>query len=68
MCIKKIVINNENSFRHQCIDCAISASVKYVVSNDKHYNILKQIPFPKVEVITIQEFLLELQKPLSLQP
>jgi uncharacterized protein len=42
------------------VDCAIAAGVKYVVSNDKHYNILKHIAFPKVEVITIQAFLAQL--------
>jgi uncharacterized protein len=50
------VDEDDNKF----VDCAISAGVKYVVSNDKHYKILKQIPFPKVDVITVEEFLEEL--------
>lgn len=44
------------------VDCAIAANVKYVVSNDKHFRILKNIDFPKVTVITIDEFLKELQE------
>lgn len=44
------------------VDCAISARVKYVVSNDRHFNILKKIPFPKVDIVSIQEFLSEVKK------
>ncbi len=44
------------------VDCAISASVKYVVSDDKHFRILKEIDFPYVEVITADEFLEELKQ------
>jgi predicted nucleic acid-binding protein len=29
----------------------------YIVTNDKHFNILKQIEFPKVNCITIEEFM-----------
>jgi len=38
------------------VDCAIAAQADYIVTNDKHFDILAQIPFPKVEVITIQQF------------
>lgn len=33
------------------IDCAIAIEAKYLVSEDKHFNILETIPFPKVEII-----------------
>lgn len=39
------------------IDCAISARVKYVVSNNNHFKILKGIDFPPVEVIDANTFL-----------
>jgi predicted nucleic acid-binding protein len=39
------------------VDCAISAGAKCIVSNDKHFKILKEIDFPKLEVITDDEFL-----------
>jgi uncharacterized protein len=39
------------------VDCAITANVKFIVSNDKHFNILKHIDFPKVEVVKIDDFL-----------
>ena len=44
------------------VDCAITAAAKYIVSNDKHFNILKSIPFPHVNVIDIEQFLEELKK------
>ncbi|MEM8527481.1 MAG: putative toxin-antitoxin system toxin component, PIN family [Bacteroidota bacterium] len=43
---------NDNKF----VDCAIAANAKYLVSEDKHFNILKQIPFPKVELLKAKEF------------
>ena len=38
------------------VDCAISSNAKYIVTQDKHFNVLKKIDFPKVEVIDILEF------------
>jgi putative PIN family toxin of toxin-antitoxin system len=38
------------------VDCAISASAKYIVSNDRHFKILEDIDFPKVNISTIDEF------------
>ena len=37
-------------------DCAIAANIDYLVTNDKDFNVLKQINFPKIAVVTIQEF------------
>ena len=39
------------------VDCAVSASASYIVTNDKHYNILKNLPWPKITVVSIQEFM-----------
>lgn len=39
------------------VDCAISANARYIVTNDHHYNVLKEIDFPKIEIITIDEFM-----------
>ena len=38
------------------VDCAIAANAKCIVTEDNHFNVLKSIPFPKVEVIGIDEF------------
>ncbi len=42
------------------VDCAISSESKYIVTNDKHFNILKDIQFPKVNIISIDDFLKEI--------
>ena len=38
------------------IDCAISANADYIITNDKHFNVLKDIAFPKVNSIDIDSF------------
>ena len=37
-------------------DCAFASNSKYLVSNDKDFSILKTIDFPKIEVLTIEQF------------
>ena len=43
-------------------DCAIAISSDYLVSNDGHFKVLKDIPFPLVNVIKAEDFLLVLEK------
>lgn len=43
------------------VDCAIVANAEFIVSDDAHFDILKQIPFPKVNVKKIAEFYEEIQ-------
>jgi uncharacterized protein len=38
------------------VDCAIASNAHYLATNDKHFNILKRIEFPKVQVINVLEF------------
>ena len=38
------------------VDCAIASNARFIVSNDKHFNILSKIEFPKVEVISLDDF------------
>jgi len=38
------------------IDCALNASADYIVTNDKHFNVLKVINFPPIKVIDIETF------------
>ena len=42
------------------VDCAIAANAKYIVTEDHHFDVLKDIPFPHIEVISIEKFLLEI--------
>lgn len=39
------------------VDCAIQANARYIVTNDHHYDVLRQIDFPKVGVIKLIDFL-----------
>jgi uncharacterized protein len=38
------------------IDCAIAANARCIVSHDKHFNILSNIPFPYVTVLSVAAF------------
>ena len=38
------------------VDLAIACNADYLVTNDRHFDILKKTDFPKVEIVTIQEF------------
>jgi len=44
------------------IDCAIAGNATFVVSNDSHFNILREIDFPKLVLKNLQEFSEILQK------
>ena len=37
-------------------DCAIAVSADALVTQDRHFNILKNTPFPKVNLMNIDEF------------
>lgn len=41
-------------------DCAIVANADYIVTEDSHFNVLKSIPFPHLEIKKLQEFYEEL--------
>ena len=42
------------------VDCSIASNAEYIVTNDKHFQSLKDIPWPKVESIRIEEFVKQL--------
>ena len=44
------------------VDCAIVSNAEDIVTNDAHFNVLQDIPFPHVEVRSIDEFLADLQQ------
>ncbi len=39
------------------VDCAVAGSADYLVTDDKHFKVLKTIPFPKVIVLSSAKFL-----------
>ena len=38
------------------INCAFAGNVHFLVSNDKHFNILKTTSFPKIPLLSITDF------------
>lgn len=39
------------------VDCAIAGHANYLISEDKHFRVLKLIDFPKVPLLSIDEFI-----------
>jgi len=44
--------SDDNKF----VDCAITAGADYIVTQDKHFNILKTVDFPSVTIANIHQF------------
>lgn len=38
------------------VDCALMANADCIVTEDKHFNILKEIPFPHINILNLEEF------------
>ena len=49
-------IINADPSDNKFVNCAFASNAKYIVTNDKHFNVLKNINFPKINVITIEKF------------
>lgn len=45
--------SDDNKF----VDCAIAANAKFIVTEDRHFDILKRCKFPKVEIQGLDAFL-----------
>ena len=43
-------------------DCAFTANVHHIITNDKHFNVLKKRSFPRLSVLKIDEFMVILKK------
>lgn len=43
------------------VDCAFAANATYIVSDDSHFDVLKEIQFPKLLVLKLKKFLELLQ-------
>lgn len=41
------------------VDCAIVANADYIVTEDAHFNVLRNIPFPHIRIIRLDDFLAE---------
>jgi len=38
------------------VDCALNVGADYIVTNDRHFNVLKTLDFPPIKVIDIETF------------
>lgn len=50
------------------VDCAVAANADFIVTNDRHFNVLKQIPFPSVRVVSADDFVEMLMEKRPNQP
>lgn len=50
------LIENDPDDNKYC-DCTIAGNASYIVTEDKHFNTLKNISFPKVSILAIDEFI-----------
>ncbi len=39
------------------VDCAIASGADFIVTDDGHFRVLKDLPFPRVVILTADEFL-----------
>ena len=39
------------------VDCAFVGNADFIVSNDHHFDVLKRIEFPKIQVISADDFM-----------
>ncbi len=54
--IQTVIYYNWNLIQHdkddnKFVDCAIASNADAIVTHDRHFNVLKNIPFPSVNVI-----------------
>lgn len=47
------VDKDDNKF----VDCTVACNANFLVTNDRHFNILNQIPFPQITIIKAEDFL-----------
>ena len=39
------------------VDCAVAANAKFIVTEDNHFNVLKNYVFPNVEIIKLDKII-----------
>ena len=44
------------------VDCAFAANARYIVSEDCHYDVLREFDYPRIEVIDIDNFVAMLER------
>jgi uncharacterized protein len=44
------------------VDIAVASNADYIISNDRHFRVLQKLLFPKIEVVTLDEFKVIIEK------
>jgi putative PIN family toxin of toxin-antitoxin system len=55
-----LILNDPDD--NKFVDCAVASQAAFIVTEDRHFNVLKKIPFPKVQVLNTTNFKKELKK------
>ena len=50
------VLVKDDADDNKFVDCAIVANANYIVTNDRHFDVLKKVDFPVVNVVDIDQF------------
>lgn len=56
---------SEDEDDNKFVDCAIAANAECLVSNDRHFRVLKTIDFPKITILKLKEFEEKYKKQLT---
>jgi uncharacterized protein len=49
-----IIINDPDD--NKFVECALSGNAHFIISNDKHFTPLKEVDFPRIQVLRVEEF------------
>lgn len=55
-------IITEDTDDNKFVDCALNGQANFLVTDDKHFRVLKDIGFPPVKVVRTSKFLKEIKK------
>jgi putative PIN family toxin of toxin-antitoxin system len=47
---------NDDPDDNKFVDCYVAAGALYLISHDSHFSILKSVAFPKINLLTIDQF------------
>ena len=50
-------IIEEDRDDNKFVDCAVAGNADYIITNDKHFNVIKKIEFPPLKILNINEFM-----------
>lgn len=62
LCVSNDILEEYEEDDNKFVDCAIASNAIFIVTEDKHFKELENIPFPKVEIVGIDDFLKHLKK------